>query len=125
MTSDWHDQSVCMFITDYVIQPKESTIGFGYLQGLPDLWMRQDDSSPTRQAVSAMALTILAHRSSSFDYFVPEARLRYGYAMHSLARALQDPKEWKRDHILATIFCLGVYEASLSLNNIPSPLIVV
>ena len=99
-----------MFFSDYVIQPRDSMIGFGFMQGLPDLWMHDDEASPYRQTVSAVALTSLAHRSSCFDYFAHEARQRYGNAMRLLMKSLQNPEEWRRDSTLATVLCLGVYE---------------
>lgn len=59
-----------MFFHNYVINPRESGINFGYLQNLPDMIGRADDSSALSEAISAVALTSLAHRSS-LDHLVP------------------------------------------------------
>ncbi|KAL6722057.1 hypothetical protein ACLMJK_001162 [Lecanora helva] len=99
-----------MFFSDYVIQPKESTVGFGFLENLPSLLTKEGGASPARETVSAVALMSLAHRSSCFDYLVSEARQCYGNAMRLLVKALQDPDAWHRDSTLATVLCLGAYE---------------
>ena len=113
LRTDWHGQSVCMFFSEYVIPPDNSAVGFGFMQGLPDLWTHDDEASPYRQTVSAVALTSLAHRSSCFEYLVHEARHRYGTAMRLLMIALQNPEQWSKDSTLATVLCLGVYEVSI------------
>ena len=110
LSIDWHSQSVCMFFRDYVIQLRDSTIGSGWLENLPDLEIEDKESSAMHQAVSAVSLTSLAHRSSCFDYLVPEARQEYGKALRLVFQAMQDPKQLKQDSTLATVLCLGVYE---------------
>ena len=119
MANDWYGQSVCMFMQDYVISSDQSPTGIGYLHGLPDLWVKNEEVSPARQAISAVALTSLAHRSSSLDYLLPQARRQYGRALKLLAQALSNPEEWKKDGTLATVLCLSVYEVSKSSASVP------
>ena len=116
MQTDWYSQSLNMFLCEFVVKPQESTIGFGFLQGLPAMLTQQEnESSAMQQGVSAVALMSLAHRSSCFDYLVPEARRRYGDAMHVLMKALNDPGEWKTDRTVATILCLGAFEVGAAI----------
>ena len=127
LTNDWNSQSVCIFMQDYVISSDQSATGIGYLHGLPDLWVKQEEFSSIRQAVSAVALTSLAHRSSSLDYLLPQARRQYGQALMLTLRALSNPAEWKQDSTLATVLLLGVYEVraiptSMTLAHVLEPL---
>ena len=113
MPTDWLNQSVCMFFNDYVVHPNESIAGFGFLQGAPDMFKKETDSevSPFQEAVWAVSLTNFAHRSTCFDYMVPQSRRRYGKALQLLSTALRDQEELKKDSTLATVLCLGIYEA--------------
>ena len=109
MASDWHGQAVCMFLHDYVIQASPSDIQFGFLQSLPDLCSKEDNTSVVQEAVSAVALMSLAHRSS-MDHLVVQARQRYGKALKLIALALNDPEELKKDSTLAAVLCASCYE---------------
>ncbi|CAD6575153.1 MAG: hypothetical protein ASARMPREDX12_007132 [Alectoria sarmentosa] len=42
---------------------------------------------------------------------VPQSRQRYGKALQLLSTALRDQKDLKKDSTLATVLCLGIYEA--------------
>lgn len=118
LATDWHTQAVCMFFHDYVMEPGESTAGVGFLYGLPELWRDERTTSALQETVSAVALTSLAHRSSCFDYLVPQARQCYGKALQLTTRILSDPKEVRKDSTLATILCLGMYEACPLLGGV-------
>ncbi len=111
MASDWHGQAVYIFFNDYVIQTSESTVDFGFLESLPGLWAREDDTSVCREAVSAVALMSLAHRSS-LNYLVIQARQRYGKALQLIAKALNNPEELGKDSTLASVLCAGYDEVS-------------
>ena len=55
MAADWHGQAVCIFFDDYVVQISESTVDFGFLESVPGLWAKEDNTSVCREAVSAVA----------------------------------------------------------------------
>lgn len=110
MPTDWNGQSVCLFLHDYVIKSNEDNVfGFGFLQCLPDLLQRSDDTPACQEAVSALALMSLAHRSS-LEYLLPQARQRYGKSLSLVAGALRKQENLDGDAILAAVLCLGYYE---------------
>lgn len=109
MPSDWHGQAICMFLHDDVIQLSDSTIGFGLLQSLPELCSKEDNTPVLQEAVSAVALVSLTHRSS-LDYLLFQARQRYGRVLQLIANALVNHEDLKKDSTLAAILCAGYYE---------------
>ena len=98
-----------MFFHDYVIKSSDDKVGFGFLHGLPDLLSREDGDSALREAISAVSLISLAHRSN-LDRLVPQARQRYGKALSLVAGDLNRQENLKEDRVLATILCMGYYE---------------
>ena len=93
-------------------------MNFGHLQILPGLLIKTGESSALSQAVSAVALTSLAHRSC-LGYLVPQARQAYGNALRSIHTILKNNVEFSgaaisSDHILATILCLDLHEVNSS-----------
>ena len=114
MASDWYGQAVCMFFYDYVITSSDATTDVGYLQILPDLWNKDGNTPAYQEAVSAVALMYLAHRSN-LEYLVLQARHRYGTALRLIAGALRDQEELKKDSTLAAILCAGLYEVYMKL----------
>ena len=117
MPSDWHGQAVCMFFYDFVITSKDATTDVGYLQILPDLWNKDFNTPACQEAVSAVALMYLAHRSS-LDNLVFQARHHYGTALRLIAGALSSQEELKKDSTLAAILCAGLYEVCIRLHRI-------
>ena len=116
MTRDWRDQAVCMFFYDYLVVPKESAIGTGFLQNVPELFTREAEMSALTKAVSAVALTSLAHRTS-LDYLSAQARQQYGTALSLLNKSLRTQQAVKADSTLAAILCLDIYEVSSLLTK--------
>ena len=114
MPTDWHGQSVCMFFHDYVIKSGDDKVGFGFLDGLPDLLSKEDGDSSFQEAVSAVSLMSLAHRSN-LDCLLPQARQRYGKALALTAVALRNEENLREDRVLATILCMGCYEVILTI----------
>lgn len=114
MPTDWHGQSVCMFFHDYVIKSGDDKVGFGFLHGLPDLLSKEDGDSAFREAISAVSLMSLAHRSN-LDCLVPQARQRYGKALSLIAGDLHQQENLKEDRVLATVLCMGYYEVLRTL----------
>ena len=100
-----------MFLRDYVIEPFESKINFGHLQNLPGLLSKAGQSSALSEAVSAVALTSLAHRSS-IPYIVPAGRQAYGKALRQLSTVFKDNIDICGDQTLTTVLCLDLYEVS-------------
>ena len=112
MTTDWHGQAISMFFYDYVVVPKEPELfGTGYLQPIPDLYSKEKEMSALGQAVSAVALTSLSHRTS-LDYLLNNARQRYGNALSLLEKSLRSEAAMKADNTLAAILVLDCYEVS-------------
>ena len=110
VSTDWRAEAISLFFHDYVISPSESTIGFGFLQCLPTIWNKKGpETLAYREAVSAVALTSFAHRSS-LDYLIVQARQRYGKALQLAHGSLQSNQEVTTDTTLATVLCLGFYE---------------
>lgn len=72
---------------------------------------RADDSSALSEAISAVALTSLAHRSS-LDHLVPAGRQAYGKALRLVNADLSNDAEVCNDRTLATVLCLDFYEVS-------------
>ena len=114
MASDWHGQAVCMFFYDYVVTSRDATTDVGYLQILPDLWNKDGNTPAYQEAVSAVSLMYLAHRSS-LDCLVLQARHHYGTALRLIAAALRDQEELKKDSTLAAILCAGLYEVCMRM----------
>ncbi len=118
MPTDRHRQAICMFLHDYVIDAQESHMNHGHLQILPDMLVKMGESSALSQAVSAVALTSLAHRSS-LGYLIPQARQAYGNALRSIHAILKNNADFsgaaiRSDHTLATILCLDLHEVNSS-----------
>ena len=116
MPTDRLVQAICMSLHDYVIDPKESHMNFGHLQTLPDMLVKMGESSALSQAVSAVALTNLAHRSC-LGYLIPQARQAYGNALRSIYTILKNSADssgaaLSSDHTLATILCLDLHEVN-------------
>ncbi len=109
MPTDWHQQAICMFLRDYVIDPLDSKINFGTLQTLPDLLSKAGPYSALSEAVSAVALTSLAHRSS-LSQVVPAGRLSYGKALRRLSTIFRNNGDICGDQTLATVLCLDLYK---------------
>ena len=107
--TNWQQQAIAVFFRDFVIESGESRIDFGYLQHLPDLLTRAREPSPLSEAVSAVALTNLAHRSS-LSYLIPAGRQAYGSALRMLSAALTRNMDICSDQTLATVLCLDFYE---------------
>ena len=106
MPIDWQAQAVSFFFNDYIIAPSESTVGFGFLQGLPPMLAKGSDAGAYTEAVSAVALASFAHRSG-LDHLVVQARQRYGKALQLSIQSLHRSSEVSKDSTLATILCLG------------------
>ena len=119
MTRDWRNQAVCMFFHDYHVLPKESANGTGFLQNVPELFTTEPETSALAKAVSAVALTNLAHRTS-LDCLSVQARQEYGTALSLLNRSLCTQQAIKADSTLAAILCLQIYEVSCLLNHSPT-----
>ena len=101
-----------MFFYDYVSQPTGSSNDYGSFQSLPDLWSKEENASALHEAVSAVALMSLAHRSS-LGYLIGQARQHYGNFLRLTAKAIiGDQEELKKDSILAAILCANFYEVS-------------
>ena len=118
MTRDWSNQAVCMFFHDYLVVPTESAIGTGFLQNVPELFTKEPEMSALTKAVSAVALTSLAHRTS-LDCLSAQARQQYGTALSLLNKCLRTQQALKADSTLAAILCLDIYEVSYLLNQEP------
>lgn len=89
-------------------------MSFGHLQTLPDMLIKTGESPALSQAVSAVALTSLAHRSCLED-LVPQARQAYGSALRSVYATFRDNPDLSSaaissDRTLITILCLDFYE---------------
>ena len=67
--------------------------------------------SASAKAVTAVALTSLAHRTS-LDCLSAQARQEYGTALALLSRSLRTQQAIKADSTLAAILCLDIYEVS-------------
>lgn len=76
-------------------------------------WQRK---MPACKISSPLSLTSLAHRSSCFDYLVPQARSCYGKALQLTANLSN--QEYLKKESLATILCLGIYEAPLLVSGL-------
>ena len=111
ISTDWRQQAIAMFFHDYIIGSKESKIDFGYLQDLPDVLSRAGDSSALSEAVSAVALTNLAHRSS-LPYLKSAGRQAYGRSLGLFNAVLREDTDVCSDQTLATVLCLDFYEVS-------------
>ena len=107
MTRDWRDQAVCMFFHDYSVVPTGSAIGTGFLQNVPELFTKEPEMSALTKAVSAVALTSLAHRTS-LDCLSAQARQQYGTALSLLNKSLRTQQALKADSTLAAILCLDI-----------------
>ncbi len=118
MARDWRNQAVCMFFHDYLVVPRGSAIGTGFLQNIPELLTKEPEMSALTKAVSAVALTSLAHRTS-LDCVSAQARQQYGTALCLLNRSLRTQQAVKADSTLAAILCLDIYEVSDLLNQQP------
>lgn len=119
MVTDWQGQAISIFFHDYVLFPKNSALGTGYLQNVPELCSKEVEMSALYQAVSAVALTSLAHRTS-LDYLSAQARQRYGIALSLLKGSLRSQEAMKTDSTLAAILCLDFYEVSYLLFSWPT-----
>ncbi|KAI9813256.1 MAG: hypothetical protein M1827_004198 [Pycnora praestabilis] len=109
MTTDWVRQAICMFFHDYVAIPKKAAIGTAFLQNVPEMCGKEKEMSALTQAVSAVALTSLANRTS-LDYLSVQARQRYGNALPLVTKSICGQEEMKADSTLAAILCLDFYE---------------
>lgn len=118
MTRDWRNQAICMFFHDYTVVPRESGIGTGFLQNVPELFTKEPEMSALTKAISAVALTSLAHRTS-LDCLSVQARQQYGTALSMLNWSLRTQQAIKADSTLAAILCLDMYEVSYLLNQEP------
>ena len=116
MTRDWRNQAVCMFFHDYLVVPTGSAIGTGFLQNVPELFTKEPEMSALTKAVSAVALTSLAHRTS-LDCLSTQARQQYGTALSLLNKSLRTQQAVKADSTLAAILCLDIYEVSYLLSQ--------
>ena len=116
MTRDWQNQAVCMFFHDYLVVPTGSAIGTGFLQNVPELFTKEPEMSALTKAVSAVALTSLAHRTS-LDCLSTQARQQYGTALSLLNKPLCTQQAVKADSTLAAILCLDIYEVSYLLSQ--------
>ena len=114
MASDWNGQAVCMFFHDYVVPSNNSDNHFAFLQSLPDLWAKEENTPVFQEAISAVALLSLAHRSS-LDYLLLQARQHYGKVLKLIAAALSNPEELKKDSTLGAILCANYYEGGPSV----------
>jgi len=95
-----------MFFHDYVINARDSRIGLGSLQSLPDLTSKAGDRSALSEAVSAVALSNLAHRTT------PAGRQAYGKALRLFTTVLSEDPQQCDDQTVATVLCLDLYEVS-------------
>jgi len=100
-----------MFFHDYVINARDSRIGLGSLQSLPDLTSKAGDRSALSEAVSAVALSNLAHRTTLL-YITPAGRQAYGKALRLFTTVLSEDPQQCDDQTVATVLCLDLYEVS-------------
>ena len=113
LPTDWHGQAISMFSQDYVVTSRTSIFDTGYLQIVPSLYASEKEMSALSQAVSAVALTSVAHRTR-LDRLSAQARQRYGLALKLLREAMSDQKMVKSDSCLAAILLLDFYEVGHS-----------
>ena len=107
-TTDWRDDAVNRFFTDYVLGsdavPNTTIV-------LPKLYSSTDAGACLKDAVYAAAFAIQANRLG-LKWIAIEANAAYGRALASLMRVLREPVEALKDTTLATPFVVGLYEAS-------------
>ena len=98
-----------MFFYDYVVSPEDSQIGYAYFQGLPALVSREASTSALQNAVSAISLTSLGHRST-MDHLLIEGRRHYGRALRQANVLLSNEETITTDSTMALIMCLDFFE---------------
>jgi hypothetical protein len=78
---------------------------------LPELYAATVADGCLRDAFHATAFVSQAHQLG-LDWMAIEASNTYGRALASIATALEDPIEAKKDATLAAIYMVGMYEVS-------------
>ena len=106
LVTDWREDAVACFFTDYVL---DSNIVPSTTVFLPGLYSSSDASACLKDAIHAAAFVNQANHLG-LEWMAIEANTAYGLALASLTRALQDPVERLKDTTLATPFVIGLYE---------------
>lgn len=112
LVTDWREDAVARFFTDYVLASDAvpNTTIF-----LPGLYSSSDAGACLKDAVYAAAFANQANQLD-MEWIAIEANAAYGHALASLTRVLQDPVEALKDTTLATPFVVGLYEVRLILD---------
>jgi hypothetical protein len=102
-------QSLCFFLSNYVLVPRQPYCSRGYLEYLLPLYQSNDSGNHLSLAVSAVAMAAFGSRPA-IKSFSQHARQTYGKALYLTNEALRDPVEVKEDRTLMAVLLLGLYE---------------
>ena len=93
---------------------REYTVQTGYmriLDFLPEMCERAAIPECLQTALEATALAAMGQRLSKSDLLLL-SRARFGTALKSVSRLIQDPRTAKDDSVLVSVFLFGMYEVS-------------
>ena len=110
---DWTDQSICLFIAEYVAPSDALQTTRGFFEYLPTMY----STSSSVHLIKAVEATSLAHlaNTSSIDRLKGLARRAYGQALLDLAAAMNSKVRATSDETLATLSILAIYEVLPSI----------
>lgn len=112
--SQSHEQlALGFFFNKFVLVPRHSVAGRGFLEVLPFLYLNADSTSPLSSATMAISLAVYANDPVR-KTLLSESRYKYGEALFRVSGALQDPVAVRKDETLMTILLLGILEVRLT-----------
>ena len=114
ISTNWEDQAVCFYFSEWTLQPHEHLGTAGYLEFLPDLINEEAHLPYLTEALKAVSLSAMGNRSSMMQ-LKEEARRSYGRALAQIGVALNHEAQARSDSVLATVLLLGQYEVSTLL----------
>ncbi|TKX21733.1 fungal Zn(2)-Cys(6) binuclear cluster domain-containing protein 19 [Elsinoe australis] len=120
-TPAWEDWSVNSFIHDWTIPEASNGMAVGFLEFLPDLYMRSKPDLDFSLALKAASFASFANQHNSPE-MMAKARASYGRALTALNSSLRNSEASLRDTTIASIVLLQIFEHitcddSLSIGN--------
>ena len=109
LPQDPEQQSICFFMSKFVMDDRKEEIWGGSLEALPATYHQASPDSALSLATAATSMSSIAWNPEC-AHFKPGSLQKYVQSLRLINEAVQDPIESKSDNLLMAVLMLGFYE---------------
>ena len=109
LPQDPEQQSLCFFMSKFVLSDRKEEIWGGSLEALPTLYQDAGSNSALSLATAATSMGSIAWNPECAE-FRSVALTKYVKSLELIKAAVQDPEESQFDSTLMAVLMLGFYE---------------